>query len=80
MASAPLDRPSAEKLVASVKGSVLLDGFRGGPQYDRAALIDALCRISELAVQYPQITSMDVNPVLVMESGAVALDAVIARS
>jgi hypothetical protein len=30
-------------------------------------------------VQYPQITSMDVNPVLVMESGAVALDAVIVR-
>jgi acyl-CoA synthetase (NDP forming) len=80
MASAPLDRPSAAKLVASVKGSVLLDGFRGGPQYDREALIDALCRVSELAVQYPQITSMDVNPVLVMESGAVALDAVIATS
>jgi acyl-CoA synthetase (NDP forming) len=80
MASAPLDRASAAKLVASVKGSVLLDGFRGGPHYDREALIDALCRISELAVQYPQITSMDVNPVLVMESGAVALDAVIATS
>ena len=78
MASAPLDRYSAGKLVDSVKGSILLDGFRGGPKYDREALIEVLCRISEVAAQYPQIASMDVNPVLVMESGAVALDAVIA--
>lgn len=77
MASAPLDRYSAGKLVDSVKGSILLDGFRGGPKYDREALVEVLCRISEVAVQYPQIASMDVNPVLVMESGAVALDAVI---
>lgn len=77
MASAPLDRESAAQLVASVKGSALLDGFRGGARYDREALISTLCRISELAAQYPEIASMDVNPVLVMESGAVALDAVI---
>ncbi len=77
MASAPLDRESAAQLVASVKGSVLLDGFRGGVHVDRDALIDTLCRVSELAAQYTEIVSMDVNPVLVMQSGAVALDAVI---
>lgn len=77
MASAPLDRESAAQLVASVKGSVLLDGFRGGVHVDRDALIDTLCRVSELAAQYTEIVSMDVNPVLVMRSGAVALDAVI---
>ncbi len=77
MASAPLDRESAAQLIASVKGSVLLDGFRGGARYDREALISTLCSVSELAVQYPEIVSMDVNPVLVMETGAVALDAVI---
>jgi acyl-CoA synthetase (NDP forming) len=77
MASAPLDRESAAHLVASVKGSVLLDGFRGGVHFDRNALIDTLCRVSELAAQYTEIVSMDVNPVLVMQSGAVALDAVI---
>ena len=77
MASAPLDPPAAHRLIESVKSSVLLKGWRGRPALDCDALATVLCNVSEMACKYPEIQSVDINPLLVQTSGVVALDAVI---
>ncbi len=78
-ASAPLTPARAEALIGSIRGAKLLDGWRGAPPADRKALVDALCAISAFAVRHAErIESVEVNPFLVREKGAVALDALIA--
>ena len=77
-ASAPLSAARAERLVASVRGARLLDGWRGGPPLDRGALVGALRRLSEFAAAQGEIEGVEVNPFLVRAEGAVALDALVA--
>ncbi|HEV7267601.1 MAG TPA: acetate--CoA ligase family protein [Falsiroseomonas sp.] len=79
-ASAPLSPEAAERLIGSVRGARLLAGFRGSLPLDRAALVDALCRISAFAVAHADtIDAIEVNPFLVRPDGAWALDALVAR-
>lgn len=77
MASAPLDKAGAHQLIDSVKGSALLKGWRGSEPLDCDALADVLCKISETACKYPEIQSIDINPLLVQQSGVISLDAVV---
>ncbi len=78
LASAPLTTARAQALVDAVRSSQLLRGWRGGPHYDEAALVQALCRLSEFAVQHADsIQSVDINPLMVRTQGAMCLDAVI---
>jgi acyl-CoA synthetase (NDP forming) len=53
----------------------LLDGFRGAPKKDVAALTDVVLRVSALADAHPEIAEMDLNPVMVRPRGAVVVDA-----
>ena len=77
-ASAPLTPRRAEALIAASRGALLLDGWRGSPPLDRPALVDALCALSRFAATHAQdIESIEVNPFLVREKGAFALDALI---
>ncbi|HWT09592.1 MAG TPA: acetate--CoA ligase family protein, partial [Roseomonas sp.] len=78
-ASAPLTPKRAEALIAASRGSRLLEGWRGGPPLDKAALVAALCALSHLAAAHrDEVESVEVNPFLVRESGAFALDALVA--
>ncbi|MEJ5152482.1 acetate--CoA ligase family protein [Comamonas sp. MYb396] len=78
LASAPLSTARAQALVDAVRSSQLLRRWRGGPQYDEAALVQALCRLSEFAMQHADsIQSVDINPLMVRTQGAMCLDAVI---
>ncbi len=78
-ASAPLTPKRAEALVAASRGSLLLEGWRGSPPLDRAALVSALCALSQFAAAHrDEIESVEVNPFLVREGGAFALDALVA--
>jgi succinyl-CoA synthetase beta subunit len=77
-ASAPVSQVRAMELVDSVTSSRLLRQWRGGPRYDEQALVDAICRLSEFGAAHADvIESIDVNPLVVREQGAVCLDAVI---
>jgi acyl-CoA synthetase (NDP forming) len=73
---APITARDAEAMLDELKGSRLLGPFRGRPAGDRAALIDALLRLSALAAAHPEIAECDVNPLLVMDegNGCVAVD------
>ena len=76
----PLNRNDALRMIERTRGSRLLSGFRGAPRGDLDALIDALIRVGDLAVDASgRIASLDINPLLVLPEGrgVSAVDALI---
>ena len=71
----PITRGEAGRMVRSLKTFPQLNGYRGAPKADVAALDDVLLRVSALVEAHPQIAEMDLNPLIVHVSGAVAVDA-----
>jgi acyl-CoA synthetase (NDP forming) len=67
------DRDAAE-LVLSVRAAPLLLGYRGAPPADVQALDDLVVRVGRLADELPEVAEMDLNPVIVSPSGAIAVD------
>ena len=79
----PLTRGDAEEMLASLRGARILDGVRGRPRADRAALVDVLLAVSRLGAEAGgAIAELDLNPVVVLPEGrgAVALDALVVLS
>jgi acetyl coenzyme A synthetase (ADP forming)-like protein len=74
-ALAPLTDVDAAELIATGKAAKLVDGWRGAPAADRASLADLLHRLSRLAVELPEVSELDLNPVLAGPDGCVAVDA-----
>ncbi len=77
---APFDADYAKQMIDSIKGSVLLRGFRGQPALDIDALADTLSRLSLLAADHAdRIGEIDINPLFVRPagSGVVAADALV---
>jgi acetyltransferase len=77
----PLNDLLIEDLIRGTHASRLLGEFRHMPAVNREALETVLLRVSEMVCELPAIREMDINPLLVDESGAIALDAriVVAR-
>jgi hypothetical protein len=65
-------------MIRSIKAAPLLQGARGRPPCDVAALARMLSRLSVFAHQAgPTLASIDLNPVFALPDGAYAADAVI---
>jgi acetate---CoA ligase (ADP-forming) len=78
--AAPLREQDARTMLEQISGQALLDGVRGQPPRDREVLVSILLKLSRLAVELgDQIVELDINPLMVYESGAgaVAADALI---
>jgi len=73
-ALAPLSRPEARTLMRGIKGFPILEGVRGETPADLAAVEEILLRVSRLVTNHPQITELDLNPILVTPDGACAVD------
>jgi acetyl coenzyme A synthetase (ADP forming)-like protein len=71
----PLRDVDADDLIAAVRCSKLLEGFRGSGRADKPALRDAILRLSKLIEICPEIREIDLNPLKVMDRGVCALDA-----
>jgi len=71
----PLNAADAGEMVRGLKTYPLLAGFRGQPTRDAGALVDALLRVSALVEDLPQVMELDCNPIMVLEQGAVIIDA-----
>lgn len=75
---APLNRQDAISMIKSLKGYELLKGVRNKKASDEEAIIDVLLKVSALITDYQdQIAEIDINPLIVYESGAIAADALI---
>ena len=66
---APMNRNSARSMVRGIKGFVLLNGFRGNPKADQAAVEKMLVSLSDLVWDNPEIKELDINPLLVHPEG-----------
>lgn len=77
---APLRRRDAEALLTEKPAMRILDGVRGRKPADRAALVDTILRLSDLA-SHPtvvrDVSEIEINPLVVSEEGVLALDALI---
>ena len=66
----PVSLPEAREMIAQVKGSRLLQGFRGQPPADLEALAGALVRVSHLGVNLEGwLSELDINPLMVLPKG-----------
>jgi acyl-CoA synthetase (NDP forming) len=72
---APLTRDVASEMISEVRGFRLLRGVRGDRPADVEAVVEVLLALSRLMVECPEVAEIDVNPVLVFEEGAMAVDA-----
>ncbi len=78
LALAPVGKAEARRMLESLRGYRLLQGFRGSAPADLEAVCEAIARISEFAADHAdRVEEIDVNPLLARPDGAVALDALI---
>jgi acyl-CoA synthetase (NDP forming) len=71
---APLTRREAERMIEATFAGRRLRGFRGSPPADREAVIDRILRVAQFAVDFSRVAEVEINPLRVMEEGAVAID------
>ena len=66
---APIDAVDAAEMLDEIKGAAVLKGLRGQPPGDREALITLLVKLSQIAMAFPAIDQIDLNPILVYPPG-----------
>lgn len=66
---APLNSIQAERLVDATRAGKKLKGWRGQPPADREAVISFLMQFSQLAVDWPDIEELEINPLYVLHNG-----------
>jgi len=66
---APINRNEGRRMIRSIKGYKILQGFRGKPMADLAALERLLVCLSDLMMNHPQIKEIDINPLLAHAEG-----------
>ena len=75
LALAPVDPAGAEELLRSLRTAARLDGVRGRPAVDVAAASRVVAALSQVAAAHPEISEIEINPLIVTPRGCVALDA-----
>ena len=71
----PLNQFLAHRLIERARVAEMLGGWRGGAAADLAAVEQILLRVSEMVCELPQLREMDINPIIVDDDGAIAVDA-----
>jgi acyl-CoA synthetase (NDP forming) len=71
----PITTGDAYDMLEEIKGKALLTGVRGLPEADSKQLVNILMKVSELVKNNPEIKEMDINPLMITNTGAVAADA-----
>jgi acetate---CoA ligase (ADP-forming) len=75
--SPPISDLEAAEMLGELRSAQLLDGYRGAPPGDRAALVEAITRLSALVDAVPEILEIELNPIKVLppDRGVIAVDA-----
>jgi len=73
---APLTAGDADSMIHGIRSAKLLGAFRGEPAGDLQAMAEVLLRVSQLAVDFPELIECDLNPVRIYPEGqgVMALD------
>jgi len=71
----PLNTYMAEQMLAKTKAAKYLRAFRQMPAANRQAVIDVLLNVSAMVSELPEILELDINPLMVDEQAAIAVDA-----
>lgn len=73
---APFARREAAEMIEEIRANALLNGVRGQPPTDKATLIDALMRIGQMVIDFPEIAELDINPFMLYSDGqgGIAID------
>jgi acetyltransferase len=71
---APLADEDIEDMIKDIKGYKILTGIRGEKPKDIDAIKNIIARLSEIAMDNPEINEIDLNPVIVHENGASIVD------
>jgi acyl-CoA synthetase (NDP forming) len=69
----PVSDVDAAEMLATLRASRLLDGYRGMPPADREALVSIILRVSALVESIPELRELDLNPVKVLPLGQGAM-------
>lgn len=73
----PIGHVDAEEMLDGLRSQRVLGPFRGEPAIERRALADVLLALSAFAEAEPDVVSVDVNPLLVVDGSPVAVDALV---
>ena len=73
--SLPLDLAEAEAMIGQIQAQAIIDGARGGQALNRRALAQLLLKLGQVALQYPQIASIDLNPIIAQGDSYAIADA-----
>ena len=71
----PITREDAEAMIKEIRGYPVLAGYRGQPPADVQSLVDIMLGVSKLINDFPLISQLDLNPIIVYEKGAKIIDA-----
>jgi acetyltransferase len=71
----PMTRDDAESMLRQLRGHKLLHGVRGLPRVDEARVVDLLLQVADFVRAYPEISELDLNPVIMHERGYAIADA-----
>ena len=71
----PLSRADAGEMISEIQAAAILDGVRGAEGVDKAALVELMLHLSDLALCHPEITEIDLNPVILRPDGYDIVDA-----
>jgi acetate---CoA ligase (ADP-forming) len=72
---APLGPLDVHDMLKGIRGAAILQGVRGEPPVDFAALGDVVQRVAQLAIDHEAIAELDINPLLALPQGVQAVDA-----
>jgi acetate---CoA ligase (ADP-forming) subunit beta len=73
----PVERVDAEEMLEDLDAQALFGPVRGEPPVDRAAVVDVVLALSGLAAAEPDVVSVDVNPLVVVDGRPVAVDGLV---
>jgi len=74
---APLTMAEADEMLSDIRAQKLLEGFRGMKPVDKELLADLLQKLSFISVIHPEISEIDLNPVIIRDGKPVVADALV---
>lgn len=71
---APVNEKEARNMINEIKSSSLLRGARGRDPVAVEGVVESIQRLSQLVTDFPEILELDINPLVAMSDGVVAID------